>query len=460
MEHNIVAIEDENMILCETDNSASIEFDMQDAQTFIDDDTQPMYMQEEDRINDTCIVPLRTLMDIDTVVTSQSPTTGTFSLTEISETSEEKVCKRKKRGSYRRFTEHQIEQLFEYVIEQGKTAKDAALLTGINIRTAQHYIKKYNDDDERRLPISGRKSGTGRKAKLTDPHSQFLIHYVDEHPEAVLSDIRRTLCEAFPELSISISALHRRLVHKCKLTLKKLQKLPEARNSNRVLKLRKEKIEEWEAISELDYASNCVFIDEAGFNLHTQRNYGRSRKGTPARAVVPTTKGITITILVAISQAGVIDISLKKPQAVSASKKRKANDAKAMVVSGRVGTRTEHFLAYVSNVMDVLDRHDMKGYYLVMDNAPIHTPTKVCDLVESRGYKCLYLPPYSPFLNPIEEFWSKVKAGVRRNALTADDRLSNRICESVQMVTRADCQAWIRHALSFFARCKQEDINL
>ena len=46
-----------------------------------------------------------------------------------------------------------------------------------------------------------------------------------------------------------------------------------------------------------------------------------------------------------------------------------------------------------------------------MDNAPIHTPAKIRDLVESRHYKCLYLPPYSPFLNPIEEFWSKVKAG-------------------------------------------------
>jgi transposase len=86
----------------------------------------------------------------------------------------------------------------------------------------------------------------------------------------------------------------------------------------------------------------------------------------------------------------------------------------------------------------------MKGHYLVMDNAPIHTPVKVRELIESRGYRCLYLPPYSPFLNPIEEFWSKVKAGVRRNSLTADDRLSDRICESVQMVTRADCQAWIR----------------
>ena len=56
-----------------------------------------------------------------------------------------------------------------------------------------------------------------------------------------------------------------------------------------------------------------------------------------------------------------------------------------------------------------------------MDNAPIHTPVKVRELVESIGYKCLYLPPHSPFLNPIEEFWSKVKAGVRRNALTADE---------------------------------------
>jgi transposase len=73
----------------------------------------------------------------------------------------------------------------------------------------------------------------------------------------------------------------------------------------------------------------------------------------------------------------------------------------------------------------------MKGHYLVMDNALIHTPVKVRELVESRGYQCLYLPLYSPFLNPIEELWSKVKAGVRGIALTADDRLSDRICESV-----------------------------
>ena len=46
-------------------------------------------------------------------------------------------------------------------------------------------------------------------------------------------------------------------------------------------------------------------------------------------------------------------------------------------------------------------------YYLVMDNAPIHTPAKIRDLVESRHYKCLYLPPYSPFLIPSKSFGQK-----------------------------------------------------
>ena len=113
-------------------------------------------------------------------------------------------------------------------------------------------------------------------------------------------------------------------------------------------------------------------------------------------------KGVTITILGAISDARVIDISLRKPQAVSTSKKRKVDGKAVDAVNGRIGTRTEHFLAYLSNVMDVLDKSKMQGYYLVMDNAPIHTPAKVRNPVEGRHYR--YLPPYSPFLNPIEEF--------------------------------------------------------
>jgi hypothetical protein len=55
--------------------------------------------------------------------------------------------------------------------------------------------------------------------------------------------------------------------------------------------------------------------------------------------------------------------SIEGEHDISIYKKRNANDTRAMVVNGRVGTRTEHFLAYISNVMDVLDRNNMKGQF-------------------------------------------------------------------------------------------------
>ena len=75
----------------------------------------------------------------------------------------------------------------------------------------------------------------------------------------------------------------------------------------------------------------------------------------------------------------------------------------------RIGTRTEHFIEFIGKVMDTLDENNMKERYLVMDSAPIHTNQSIARIVEQRGYKCTYLPPYSLFLNPIEEFWLKVK---------------------------------------------------
>src|SRR3984893_15284100 len=89
------------------------------------------------------------------------------------------------RGSYRRYNLDQIEKLFDLVIEEGKTAKDAALITGINVRTAQHYLKRYNDDEERRLSVCRKKPRIGAKGKLTEAHTQFLIDYIDKHPTSI-----------------------------------------------------------------------------------------------------------------------------------------------------------------------------------------------------------------------------------------------------------------------------------
>lgn len=206
----------------------------------------------------------------------------------------------------------------------------------------------------------------------------------------------------------------------------------------------------------MDFERNCVFLDEAGFNLHIVRNRGWSAKGKPAKTIVPSNRGTSITILGAISPVGVIDISLRKPTSVSAPKKRKA-DGKSIKVTK--GTNTDHYLAYISNVMDVLDKNNLRDFYLVMDNAPIHGPRgkKVEEFISKRGYKCVYLPPYSPFLNPIEEFWSKVKSGIKRTPIDGKDTLTPRILESCSNVTLKDCKGWIKHSVSFFPRCLAEE---
>jgi transposase len=114
----------------------------------------------------------------------------------------------KAKCSYRRYTAYQTEKLFELVIEEGKTAKEAALMIGINIRTAQHYIKKYHDDEEKCLSVGdSKKFSAGGTNKLAEEHSKFLVEYIDEHPATVLSKIRHHLSRAFPGLTISISAL-------------------------------------------------------------------------------------------------------------------------------------------------------------------------------------------------------------------------------------------------------------
>lgn len=80
--------------------------------------------------------------------------------------------------------------------------------------------------------------------------------------------------------------------------------------------------------------------------------------------------------------------------------------------------------------------------YLVMDNATIHT-SKDFELLVERWYCCIYLPPYSPELNPIEQFWSKAKYLIKREALIESDTLSSRIAEACNMT------AWIEDLFSF-----------
>ena len=138
------------------------------------------------------------------------------------------------------------------------------------------------------------------------------------------------------------------------------------------------------------------------------------------------------------------------------------------------GTNSHDFLAFLHLVMDRLDQQGRTGCYLIFDNAPIHISKWITEAVEERNYHVVMLPHYSPFLNPIEEFFSKVKtlcknapireledeANEKTETEKRQEELESRIAEAMAKVIPSDYRGWIRHAISFFPRCIAHEDDL
>lgn len=119
------------------------------------------------------------------------------------------------------------------------------------------------------------------------------------------------------------------------------------------------------------------------------------------------------------------------------------------------GTNSSHFALFLSNLMDTLDKMDKKGMYLVMDNAPIPKTEYIQALVTGRGYVPIFLPPYSPFLNPIEEFWAAMKHVFHWQELEKQETHESQLRNAGKAVGVEVVQGFIRNAYEqYFPRCK------
>lgn len=373
---------------------------------------------------------------------------------------------------YKKYGQDQIGRFIKIKQEEGQSIPKAAALCGIPRSTAYELINEFNASNGTILPGNNPRKCQNRAKKLFPDHSEFLIQLFDRNPSTVLEEARIQLCEAFPGLNISITALYKHIREKCALSLKQASKYTAERDAQRTLDLRFDIIARWK-VAGVDFQSNCVFVDEAGF--HTQMIRGRawSKKGDPAKVKVHTQKGVNISIVGCISPFGVINFSKVEPLKKSdvakiekefpqhENKKRKASSQNADKPKKLPkGTTAYHIVKFMDVVMDTLDKHDKKGMFILLDNGRIHHSHFVVEAINRRGYKPLFMPPYSPFLNPIEECWSKMKKFIRRNPLDESDALTPRIAESCRQITTEDCKGWIRHAETFWDRCLDKEIGL
>lgn len=163
-----------------------------------------------------------------------------------------------------------------------------------------------------------------------------------------------------------------------------------------------------------------MFIDESGAKSNLCRTHGRAPMGQRLVDKVPHGHWKTTTILSAVA--------LRGPFAPAA-------------FDGPVNR--ESFRAYVEQVLvPELRPNDI----VIMDNLQLHKAAGIAEAIASAGASLLYLPPYSPDFNPIENMWSKVKTHLRSAAARTFDDLCDAIAAGLKTITAQDCKG-------FFSNC-------
>ncbi len=182
------------------------------------------------------------------------------------------------------------------------------------------------------------------------------------------------------------------------------------RDTERVLKAR----EQYRAAANGFDLSRLKFVDEAGVNLALTRLFGRAPSGARVVDSVPQNYGENVTLLGALSLAGVEAL---------------------MTVNG--ATDGSIFLVFVR---EVLAPTLSAGDVVVWDNLGAHRSQAVREAVEARGARFI-----SPDMNPIERCWSKIKTFLRAAKARTRESLEAAIKQALATVTESDARAWFAH---------------
>jgi transposase len=173
----------------------------------------------------------------------------------------------------------------------------------------------------------------------------------------------------------------------------------------------------WQAVMD---PARFVFLDETATTTDMARRYGRSPLGARLVAAVPQGHWQTTTFIAGLRQTGVIA---------------------PLVLDGPMTGQA--FRAYVEQFLaPALDPGDV----VVLDNLAAHRVDGVRQALVRAGAAILYLPPYSPDLNPIEQLFAKLKALLRKAAARTKDELWSTIGRLLATIPPAECANYLDHS--------------
>ena len=163
-----------------------------------------------------------------------------------------------------------------------------------------------------------------------------------------------------------------------------------------------------------------VFLDETSATTNMVRRYGRCARGERLVDATPWGHWKTTTFVAGLRSSGVIA---------------------PLVLDGPM--TGEAFRAYVEQMLAPALQ---PGDVVVMDNLAAHKVAGVREAVRAAGASVLYLPPYSPDLNPIEQLFAKLKALLRKAAARTRDLLWDLIGQALDAFPPAECQNYLANS--------------
>jgi transposase len=175
----------------------------------------------------------------------------------------------------------------------------------------------------------------------------------------------------------------------------------------------------WRAWQNFMDPARFVFLDETGTATNMARRYGRCPSNERLVAAVPHGHWQTTTFIAGLRQSGVIA---------------------PLVLDGPLTGPA--FRAYVEQV---LAPSLSPGDVVVLDNLAAHKVDGVRQAIAAAGAFVLYLPPYSPDLNPIEQFFAKLKALLRKAAARTKDALWATIGSALDSFPPEQCANYLAH---------------
>jgi transposase len=163
-----------------------------------------------------------------------------------------------------------------------------------------------------------------------------------------------------------------------------------------------------------------VYLDEMGNTLNMAPTQGRSPRGERVYDAQPTAPGGTINTLAVLTESGVKAVDLY-----------------------RGSLTAERFVFYIGMyLIPIL----VGGKVLIMDNHPVHRSKRVVEFLEAWNILYIYLPPYSPELNPIEEVFAKAKHQIRKQKPREPGELASAVDNAIKSITAEDIIGYYNHA--------------